>query len=185
MAAENIDIETETVTLIDKAKRSLTCYVEHFVKIAGEEYVVLLPLDAPVEIFAWPEDAEEPIPIENSVEIAEEMFAVAKAVLAEKDLTLQRTAERLTVAGELPELNLVEEELDPDTEEFIYLAKFYYKQEEYYVYAPLDPLLLLAKMNDAGQPELLSPEELSRIEHLLPEIEAQLLKALNQSQEQL
>lgn len=182
MDGENIAIETQTVTLIDNAKRSPTCYLEHLLEVQGEEYVVLLPVDSPVEIFAWPDDADEPIAVENSVEIDEQMFDLAKAVLAEKNLTLQRTAVMLTVAGELPELNQVEEEPDPDSEELIHLASFCYKQEEYDVYAPLDPLWLLARMNDAGSPELLSPEELSRIEHLLPEIEEQLLKALSQTQ---
>ncbi len=184
MDEENIDIETPTVTLTDVAGRKLTCYLEYSLEANDTQYVVLLPVDSPVEIFVWPldEDADEPIPVDSSVEIASEMFDLAKAVLAEKNLTLQQTAVMLTVAGELPELNQVEEEPDPDSEALIHLASFYYKQQEYDVYALLDPLLLLARMNDAGSLELLSPEELSRIEPLLPEIEEQLSKALSGTQ---
>ena len=181
MDQENIDIETPTVTLSDVAGRLLTCYLEHSLEVNDSQYVVLLPVDSPVEIFVWPldEDADEPILVDSSVEIASEIFDLAKAVLAEKNLTLQRTAVMLTVVGELPELNQTEEELDPETEELMHLASFCYEQQEYDVYAPLDPLLLIAKMNDTGSPELLSPEELSRIEPLLPEIEEQLFKALS------
>lgn len=183
MDEEKNEIETPTVTLTDVAGRILTCYLEYSLEVNGTQYVVLLPVDSPVEIFVWPldEDADEPIPLDPSVEIAEEMFDLAKAVLAEKNLTLQRTGVMLTVAGELPELNQVEEDIDPDSEELIHLASFCYEQQEYDVYAPLDPLLLLARMNDAGSPELLSPEELSRIEPMLPEIEEQLFKALSQT----
>ncbi|MGK7904014.1 MAG: DUF3727 domain-containing protein [Hormoscilla sp.] len=184
MDAENIDIETPTVTLTDEAGRKLTCYLEHSFEVNDTQYVVLLPVDSPVEIFVWPldEDVDEPIPLDSSVEIASEMFDLAKAVLAEKNLTLQRTAEMLTVAGELPEWIEVEEELDPDTEALILLASFCYEQQEYDVYALLDPLLIIARMNDAGDPQLLSPEELERIEPLKPEIEAGLLEALEKTQ---
>lgn len=181
MDAENIDIETPTVTLSDVAGRKLTCYLEYSLEENDSQYLVLLPVDSPVEIFVWPldEDADEPIPLDSSVEISSEMFDIAKAVLAEKNLTLQRTAVMLTVAGELPELSPVEEELDPESEELMHLASFCYEQQEYDVYAPLDPLLLIAGTNDAGDPELLSPEEFSRIEPLLPKIEEQLFKALS------
>lgn len=184
MDSENIDIETPTVTLTDVVGRKLICYWEHSFEVNDTQYVVLLPVDSPVEIFVWPldEDADEPIPLDSSMEITEEMFELAGAVLAERNLTLQRTAIMLTVAGELPEWNQVEEELDPDSEELIHLASFCYEQQEYDVYAPLDPLLLLARMNDAGDPELLSPEELERIEPLLPEIEEHLFKVLENTQ---
>lgn len=177
---DDIDIETPTVTLTDVAGRKLTCYLEYSFEVNDIQYVVLLPVEEPVEIFVWPldEDADEPRPLDSSVEIASEMFDLAGAVLAERNLTLQRTAVMLTVAGELPECNQVEEELDPDSEELIHLASFCYKQQEYDVYAPLDPLLLIARMNDAGDPQLLSPEELERIEPLLPEIEEHLFKVL-------
>lgn len=185
MDAENIDIETPTVTLTDVAGRKLICYWEHSFEVKDTQYVVLLPVDSPVEIFVWPlEDADEPIPLDSSVEISSEIFDLASSVLAERNLTLQRTAVMLTVAGELPEWIFVEEEeeLDPDSEELMHLASFCYEQLEYDVYAPLDPLLLIARMNDAGDPQLLSPEELERIEPLLPEIEENLFKALENTQ---
>ena len=184
MEEENISDmeETSTVTLTDVAGRTITCYLEHSVEIEGGEYVVLLPVDTPVEIFLWSDDADEPIPIDNSVELDDNIFDLAKAVLAEQNLTLKRTAVSLTVVGELPEFEQSEEEPDPDSEELHLVASFYYKQQEYDVYTPMDPLLIIARMNDAGQPELLSEKEWQNIEPLLPKIEDQLLKTLEKIQ---
>lgn len=182
MEEDNTDLDAPTLIVRDKQGRQLTCYLEHSVEIDGEEYVLLLPMDTPVEIFAWPEndEREEPIPVETDPEI-DELFDLAKAVLAEQNLTLKRTAVTLTVAGELPhwhELEQISEEIDPDREEFQLLASFYYEQQEYDVYMPLDPLFILARIDEAGNPQLLSQEEFQKIEPLLPQIEDQLYKTL-------
>lgn len=174
------DFDAPTVVLTDETGQSLNCYIEHSIDIEGQEYVFLLPIDSPVEIFAWQEegDEEEAIPVEDDAEI-ERIFPIARAVLQEQNLELKRTAVTLTVEGDLPELN--EEELEVadegdsgEHEELQLLASFYDEEQEYAIYAPLDPFFILAKMDADGQPKLLSPEELSKIEPMLPMIEDQL-----------
>ncbi|GAB4282583.1 MAG: DUF3727 domain-containing protein [Oscillatoriaceae cyanobacterium] len=183
---ENGQEPAEIRILKDAEGRSLSCYIEHSFTINSQEYVLLMPVDSPVEIFAWPEeedDMEEPIPVEES-EI-DDIFEVAKAVLAEQNLTLKRTAIVLTVSGELPDF----EELEPeeaedelseesDYEELQLLASFYNEEQEYSIYTPLDPFFILARLNADGQPELLSNEELEEIEPMLPSIEGMIEERL-------
>lgn len=174
---ENGRPHVETVTLTDETGRSLLCSVEHCFEINGQEYLLLLPVDTPVEIFAWVEneDDEEPVPLEDS-QIDDELFSTAKAVLSEQNLILKRTAITLTVEGELPEVPEEEFESDDDLpaedyEELQWLASFYYKEQEFAVYTPLEPLFILARINAVGKPELLSPDEIKELEPILPTIE--------------
>lgn len=167
----------QAVSLTDEAGRTLSCYIEHSIELEGQEYVILLPVDTPVEIVAWDEDSEEgeATLVEDDEEI-DEIFSTAQAVLSEQNLVLQRTAFALTVAGELPpveeeEILTLEIEDEDDTqlqpEEFQFLASFYYKEREYTIYTPLDPLLLFARMNGTGSLELLSPDEFKKVQPLL------------------
>ncbi|MGQ9864704.1 MAG: DUF3727 domain-containing protein, partial [Pseudanabaenaceae cyanobacterium] len=92
------------VTLKDETGRILVCEIERSAAINGTEYLLLQPVDSPVRIFAWERETEDEstlVEIEES-ELAD-IYEIAKAVLAEKDLTLQDSAYTLTVAGELPE----------------------------------------------------------------------------------
>lgn len=180
---EEMEMEdVPTVTLTDEAGRSLLCYVERSLDIEGQEYVFLLPVDSPVEIFAWTEtddEDDEAVPVEDETEI-DRVFPIAKAVLQEQNLTLKRTAVTLTVEGDLPDLLDDEEDLDTDSEdgeeqeEFQLLASFYEEEQEYAIYTPLDPFFILARMEADGQPQLLSPEEFQKIEPMLSMIEDQL-----------
>lgn len=181
MNDDNLDMEVETVTLTDeKTGRTLDCTIEQSIEIEGDEYVLLLPVDSPVEIFAWQgdEEDEEAVPIDDDSEI-ERLFSVAKAVLEEQNLTLKRSAVTLTVEGELPDFDEEEEFLgdgsDEDQEELQLLTSFFHEDQEFSIYAPLDPFFILARMDDNDKPHLLSPEELERIEPMLPMIEEQLL----------
>jgi Protein of unknown function (DUF3727)/Protein of unknown function (DUF1292) len=175
---ENGTFPAKSVTVTDEFGRSLACYVEHSFELNDENFVLLLPVDAPVEIFAWAEDDEdeEPIAIEDPDEI-DEIFETAKAVLEEQNLTLKRTAVTLTVSGELPEL---EDELESSEdeeegyEELQLLASFYNEEQEYAIYTPLDPFFILARLDDNGQPQLLSDEELEKLEPMLPSLEGML-----------
>lgn len=188
-------MDVQTLTLTDDAGRTLVCEVKHTLELDRQQFVLLLPLDSPVEIFAWDEEEDkDPELVHDEAEI-EAIFPVAKAVLAEQNLLLQRTAVTLTVTGELPDPDepfddedLEDEDngLDPgwgndlngtgdgEVEEFQLLARFFYHEQEYGVYAPLDPLFILARLDDQGQPHLLSPEEFERLEPLMPELERQL-----------
>lgn len=179
MDNDDIDMELETVTLTDEAGRTLTCTIEHALEVEGQEYVLLLPVDAPVEIFTWQEesdDEEEAILVEDDAEI-EQLFPIAKAVLEEQNLTLKRSAVTLTVEGELPDYEEEDylETNGDDEDELQYLASFFHQEREFEVYAPLDPLFILARMDADNQPQLLSQDELEKIEPLLPEIEDRLL----------
>lgn len=168
---------SSSVTLTDEAGRALTCYIERSLFVEQQEYVLLLPVDSAIEIFTWEDDDDaEAIPIEDDATI-DRIFTTAEAVLAEQNLVLKRTAFALTVAGELPPVEETElftleieddgEELEP--EQLQLLAHFYHEDEEYSIYTPLDPLLFFARINSAGQPELLSPEEFRKVQPLLEE----------------
>lgn len=168
------DDTLSTVTLSDEDGRSLLCYVENSMDVEGEEYLLLRPVDSPIEIFAWEadeadEDEETLVDIED--EEIDEVFSTARAVLAEQDLTLNRAALTLTVTGDLPEpteedtitLDLGEDEALVGSEEFQLLANFFYEEQEYAICTPLEPILFFARMNGDGEPELLSPEEFQAV----------------------
>ncbi len=176
MDRETMENDTVIVFLKDAAGRELECSVEYSFTHEEEDYLVLLPKDTPVEIFVWKVsgDEEELVPLEENSQIDEELFELAKAVLAEQNLTLKRTGVTLTVEGEIPEMDEEDEEMEEDLEPFQLLATFYFGGEEYEVSTPLDPLFLLARMTAPGQAKELSAEELKKIEHLLPKIEQEL-----------
>lgn len=179
--------DEETIVLTDEAGRTITCSVERYLEVENQEYVLLLPIDSPVEIFVWEgedEDDEEAIPVEDEDEI-DTLFNTAKAVLEEQNLTLKRTAVVLTVEGELPELDEADElgevaaaEEEDGAEELQYLASFYYEEQEFAIYAPLDPCFILARLDRDNQPHLLSADELQKLEPMLEMIEDQLFDDL-------
>ena len=174
-------MEEDLVTMIlkDEDGRSILCQVENTLKVRGKEYVLLLPVDTPIEIFAWAEDEEDAdeegeMLVDIDDEELEDVFATARAVLAEQDLILNRTALTLTASGEIPEveeddiiaLDIEDPEGKFNMEQFQQLAAFFYEEQEYVVCTPLDPLLFFAKMNAQGEPELLSPEEFQELVEL-------------------
>ena len=173
---ENENDYAGSVTLTDENGRELECYVERSLYVEDQEYLLLIPVDAAIEIFALqPQgDDDEAIPIEDEATI-DQIFSTAEAVLAEQNLILKRTAVALTVAGELPaveETELFTLEVDDETqglepEQLQLLASFYYEDQEYSIYTLLDPLLFFARLNSSGQPELLSPEEIEKVQPLL------------------
>ncbi|WP_242060133.1 DUF3727 domain-containing protein [Oscillatoria sp. FACHB-1407] len=163
-----------TVNLSDEAGRSLLCYIENSMEVEGEEYLLLRPVDSPIEIFAWEaddEDEDEETLVDIEDDEIDDIFSTARAVLAEQDLTLNRAALTLTVSGDLPEpteedtitLDLGEDEALVGSEEFQLLANFFYEEQEYAICTPLEPILFFARMNGDGEPELLSPEEFQAV----------------------
>jgi Protein of unknown function (DUF3727)/Protein of unknown function (DUF1292) len=175
---ENDNAHAGSITLTDDKGRSLECYVEHSLEVDGQEYVLLLPVDSPVEIFSWEGDGEEEeaVLVEDDA-IIEQIFATAQAVLSEQNLILKNTAYALTVAGDLPPveeselftLEIEDEEADLEPEQLQLLASFYDEDQEYAIYTPLDPLLFFARITKTGEPELLSPEEFRKVQPLLEE----------------
>lgn len=180
---ENIP-EPEATILTDEQGRSIECTIESSFSIDGEEYILLLPVDTPVEILTWSDDEDEEVavPVESEA-VIDSIFPTAKVVLEEQNLTLKRTAVTLTVAGELPEEIFDNDDADgngsgvgdeEDYEEMLMLTTFYHEEKEYGIYTPLDPFFILARRNHKGEPQLLSSEELDKIEPLLPMIEEKL-----------
>lgn len=173
MDEASMEDNVPTLNLIDEDGRSLLCYVERSLQVKGTEYVLLLPVDAAVEIFAWVADEEsedEEMLIDVDETELEEIFSTARAVLAEQDLILNRTALTLTASGELPEVAEediitldIESDHEPNHEEFQQLATFFHEEQEYVICSPIDPLLFFARLNGTGQPELVSLEELQTL----------------------
>lgn len=183
------EIDVPTIVLTDDNGRTLTCYVERSLEVEEQEYVLLLPVDSPVEIFSWEptedDDDEEAVLVEDE-SVIDQIFSVAKAVLEEQNLVLKRTALVLTVEGDIPELDEDEDaefsgldSLEDEQEEMQLLANFFFEEQEYAVYTPLDPFFILARLDDEGKPQLLSQEEMEKIEPLLPMIEDQLFDDLD------
>lgn len=175
----NGDPDTGSITLTDEAGRSLVCYVEQTFEVQGTTYFLLQPVDTPITFIAWDDDDEssEATWVEDPTEL-EEIYGDAKAVLGEQNLTLKATAYTFTVAGELPpieEEDVLAIEIDEDSviaepEEFQYLASFFHEGQEYGIYTPLTPLLFFVKQSSPkGQLQLLSPEEFEDIQPLLEE----------------
>ncbi|NET02769.1 MAG: DUF3727 domain-containing protein [Sphaerospermopsis sp. SIO1G2] len=180
---ENDRTDATAITLTDEKGRTLECYVEHSFSVDGQEYVLLLPVDAPIEIFAWQVhgEEEEAILVEDDSEI-DVIFSNAQAVLSEHNLIIKNTAYALTVVGELPPideseiftLEIEDEEADLEPEQLQLLARFCHKDQydqtqQYTIHTPLDPLLFFARLNPKGKPELLSPEEFRKLQPLLEE----------------
>ncbi|WP_353929958.1 DUF3727 domain-containing protein [Okeanomitos corallinicola TIOX110] len=175
---ENDRDDATAITLTDEKERTLECYVEHSLSVNGQEYVLLLPVDSPIEIFAWQGkgEEEEAILVEDDVEI-DAVFSTAQAVLSEQNLMIKNTAYALTVAGELPPveeseiftLEIEDEETELEPEQLQLLTNFYHQDQEYSIYTPLDPLLFFARITNTGKPELLSPEEFRQVQPLLEE----------------
>ena len=55
---EDFDDADELVTLTDETGHTLACYIERELELDAKTYLLLLPVDAPIEIFAWNEDDE-------------------------------------------------------------------------------------------------------------------------------
>ena len=102
--------DIDRVTLTDEKGFTLDCYIENAIEGNDWTYLLLMPVDITVVILSWDGEEEDSdnneeisngVLLEDPIEI-EEIFADAKAVLAELDLTLKLTAFTLTLTGELP-----------------------------------------------------------------------------------
>ena len=157
-----------TLLVRDREGHDLLCFLEHLIPIEGQDYALLSPVDTPVSLFRLNDNAE-PVPI-TEVASSEPILSVADVVLQEHDLVLVRSAITLTVSGELEEPEQDDDDVDEDAETFELLVSFMVEAEEYGLYIPLDPFLVLVRMVD-GQALLLSDDELDRVQ---PLIEAEL-----------
>lgn len=170
--------EYPVVTLSDEDNRTLDCYVEKSMDVDGAEFLLLLPVNLPIEVFVWQtdEEAEDEDDTEILVDVEDDnidaLFPSARAVLAELDLTLERTAHTLSAAGDLPEadeedcfsLDISEDDDEHVvTEEFQMLANFFHEGNQYTLCTPLEPLLFFATRESDGSVELVDPEDFQRM----------------------
>lgn len=182
--ADHEAYDAEIVTLIDEEGRSLQCYIEQSLELDDYSYLLLLPVDSPVIIMGWDEKTQGPTHLVEETEEIEAIFADAKAVLAEQDLTLLHTAFTLTVTGELLPLEedkiisfkFDQEDRYLEPEELQQLTHFYYQEQKYSIYTPLTPLLFFARYNPDGELELVSPDD----ENFQPILEELLFDELEQ-----
>ncbi len=175
--------------LKDEGGLSLPCYVERTFEIDGSDYVLLQPVDYPVQIFAWEQTGEDEDTLADleDEELAR-IFPTAQAVLSEQNLTLKQTAHTLTVSGDIAEpeeSDIFSIETGDGTEgeeEFQQLASFYHEEQEYAVFTSLSPLLFFARLKDGEQLELLSPEEFQKIQPMLAMIEDSLFDEVDEDE---
>ncbi len=184
--------EYPIVTLKDEEDRQLACYVEKSIDVDGSEFLLLLPVNLPIEVFVWATDEEaegddeaDEVLIDVEDEEIDRLFPTARAVLAELDLLLERSAHTLTAIGDLPEgdeedcfsLDISEEgDEHPITEEFQMLATFFHEDAQYTLCTPLDPLLFFAMRSADGSVELVDPEE---FQQMRSQLEDKLFDALD------
>lgn len=189
MSDGNNTFQDATITaLTDEDGRTLNCFIEQTLTVEEQTYVLLMPINSPIEIFAWEDEDETLVDIED--EEIETIFTTAKAVLAELDLILQNSAHTLTAAGQIPDpedescftLEIEEEnEGEPTSDNFQMLATFYHDDQQYTICTPLEPLLFFARYDPAvgdessGKAILLSPEEFKVVQ---PYLEDQLFEGL-------
>ena len=184
-SGDSTEPNTDIIQIKDEQGRTISCYVERSIEIDGEEYALLLPVDTPIEIFAWDdeEDGDEAL-IDLEDDELNRVFLTARAVLAEQDMTLSQTALTLTATGEVPvaaeddivTLDLSDEEGEElESEDFQLLASFFHDEQEYAIYTPLSPLLIFVRLNQDGTPVLIDPEEFNLIR---PRLEDQLFDGL-------
>lgn len=171
--------DAELVTLTDEVGRKLPCYIERELELEGQTYLLLLPVDAPIEIFAWNEDDDlaELVAVEEDEDL-NQIFADAHAVLSEQNLALKRTAFTLSAVGELPMLDpseVVTIEIDEqddrlEPEDFQILARFYNEEQEYAICTPVDPLLFFGIADENGIVSLLSEQEAEQLQPMLEDM---------------
>jgi Protein of unknown function (DUF3727)/Protein of unknown function (DUF1292) len=168
--------DVESVMLTDETGRSIECSIEYEFELEGKDYALLVPIDTPIDILSINDENDDEFVLATDEEI-DVIFSTAKAVLAEYDLKLQRTALTLTVEGEIPglddeELDDEEAEGEDDREQFLWIASFYHEEQEYAICTPLDPFFVLARLNESGNAELLSDAEYKKLEPMMPSIES-------------
>ncbi|NEQ95649.1 MAG: DUF3727 domain-containing protein [Cyanothece sp. SIO2G6] len=163
----------------DEQGRTVLCYLERSVQIDDGEYALLLPVDNPIEIFAWTEDESgDEVLVDLDDNEVSRVFSNARAVLAEQELTLAQTALTLTAKGDIPPaveeeimtLDLGDEDGDLESEDFQLLASFFHEEQEYAIYTPLNPLLIFVRLTSDGMPVLLEPDEFELIRPQLEDL---------------
>ncbi|MEN9225327.1 MAG: DUF3727 domain-containing protein [Thermostichus sp. HHBFW_bins_43] len=164
----------ETLVLRDEQDQLLKCEILRQVVIEDQTYALVTPVDAVIKVLVWEGEEESGQAVNGDADIegildepeSEELQAALptiQAVLGELNLTLQQNGfDILTVQGELPAVEdedvLEIGESDEDAQEFRLLATFFYKEQKYGIFTPLDPILIYAALPEEGDPYLLTPD---------------------------
>ena len=83
-SGESVNPNLDTVVMTDEGGRTIDCYLEKSMEIDGTAYALLLPVDLPIEIFAWEEDDDgEDSLVDLEDDEVDVVFLTARAVLAE------------------------------------------------------------------------------------------------------
>lgn len=181
---DSVEPNLTTLIVTDELGRTIDCYIEKEVQIDGSDYALLLPVDVPIEIFAWEEDENgDDSLVDLEDEEVEQVFLTARAVLAEQEMVLNQTALTLTAKGDVPvadeddivTLDLSDDVGDLESEDFQLLAGFFHEEQEYAIYTPLNPLLIFVRIHSDGHPILLDPKE---FEAIRPQLEDQFFDEL-------
>ncbi|GMH56540.1 hypothetical protein TrRE_jg9028 [Triparma retinervis] len=170
----------------------IDCYVDAFVVISGRKYAVGSPCDYCVALCSY-ENEGQLVPVEEGDEVLDRLFPIAEKVIEEEfgeDLALVRTAQTLTLVGEL-DLDEEEDEEEggegvegaegdaayeqDDEEEVELLLAFDFEEREYNLVRMMDPVLLVGEVKEGDKVVLLSDEE---SEHVLPIVEETFMKEM-------
>ncbi|KKZ11896.1 MAG: hypothetical protein TH68_08105 [Candidatus Synechococcus spongiarum 142] len=179
------------VMAADAAGRLLHCVVEQSIRIQGQDYGLLSPVDTPAHLCRWPDDSSaEPELIADPHQYPQVLDQL-DMILQDEGLVLVRSAGLLTVAGDLDNVAL---DIDPgmdwdgaeaamdasdllhqvgatdddDLDTYVLLASACQEGTDFGLYGSLNPCFLLARLGP-GAAELLMPDELAQLQPLVEE----------------
>lgn len=172
------------ITVKNRKGGEIKCILEHTISLDGNDYLLLTPENLPVCLVRMSKGEGDEDEIIEDMEGAENILCVADSVLAEYGLTLVRSANTLTVSGELEDLDIdeIDEEMeegmdDGDEEGDLYellIPFFWVDGQEYGIYFPLNAFFVVARMEGTEALEV-EGEEMeqirARLEEKLSEIE--------------
>lgn len=172
------------ITVKNRKGGEIKCILEHTIPLDGNDYLLLTPVDLPVCLVRMSKGEGGKDEIIEDIEGAEDILCVADSALAGYGLTLVRSANTLTVSGEIEDLVGVEideemeegmEEGDEEIDLYELLIPFFQVDgQEYGIYFPLDAFFVVARMEGAEALEVESGEMeqiRTRLEEKLSEIE--------------
>jgi len=155
----------------------IDCFIDSSAVVNGVEYTIGTPCDYSVAIGYFDEN-DELIPIELDDEFMDEIFPVTESIIEEEfgeELTLLRTPQTLTLAGELEEeedeaFEIQQSDIDDAEEQVEVILSFEYDDQEYHLLRLLDPVLLVGKADPEFDQRriMLTPEE---SETVMPQLE--------------
>ncbi|CAK9216297.1 unnamed protein product [Sphagnum troendelagicum] len=168
------------VRIVDPATgRALDCMVRRaFRSSEGEQCLLLLPLDMPLQIFRI-EDSEGGGLTELSDAELEEVLPSASFALVKKRLHLVRSGFCLTARGgfcytdeDVMDLNTEQDEgLGGSLAEGVEIASFQVGESEYLMYTPFDPLMFVARKDESTGELIVADDELLDDEAVLDAID--------------